>query len=70
MDQINTPRLLRRPEVLARIGVKTSALYEMVAKGAFPQPVPIGARSVAWVESEVNSWVQARIAARDTRKAA
>ena len=31
----------------------------------FPKPVKIGTRSVAWVEEEVDAWVEARVAARD-----
>ncbi|WP_043649322.1 helix-turn-helix transcriptional regulator [Chitinilyticum litopenaei] len=31
----------------------------------FPKPIKIGAHSVAFVESEVDAWIAARIAARD-----
>ena len=34
-------RLMRRPEVEAVCGVSRSLLYDMVAKGAFPQPLRI-----------------------------
>ena len=63
--QQSTPaRLLRLPEVERRTGFKRSALYKYVAGGAFPKPVKLG-RATAFVESEVDAWVRARIADRD-----
>lgn len=54
--------LLRLPQVLARVGLKTTRLYQLVGDGEFPAPVRIGERSVGWVESEVEEWLQRRIA--------
>lgn len=66
MSKTSEPaRLIRRPAVLDRTGLKTSALYEKMAAGDFPKPVTISARSVGWVEQEVDDWIRARIAARD-----
>jgi prophage regulatory protein len=36
-----------------------------MSREEFPRPVPIGARSVGWVEHEIESWIKGRIAARD-----
>ena len=57
-------RLLRLPDVLGRVGISRSAVYELVQRRAFPQPVKLGTRCTAWVETEVAEWVNARIAAR------
>ena len=65
-----TQRLIRRREVEQLTGLTRSTLYELVAKGKFPKPVPISAQAVAWVESEVADWQQRCIAQRDTRAAA
>lgn len=54
--------LLRLPQVLARVGLKTTRLYQLVGDGEFPAPVRIGERSVGWPEDEVEAWIQARIA--------
>lgn len=56
---------LRRPEVERRTGLSCSTLYELMAQGAFPKPVPLGPKSVGWRESEVWAWQQGRIAERD-----
>jgi hypothetical protein len=34
----------------------------------FPRPVPIGPHAVAWVESEVDEWIEGRLAAREDLK--
>lgn len=51
--------LLRRREVQSRTGLSRSAIY---ADKAFPRSIRIGARAVAWVESEVAGWIAERIA--------
>ncbi|MGD9660752.1 MAG: helix-turn-helix transcriptional regulator [Porticoccaceae bacterium] len=61
-------RLIRKPTVLNRIGHSNAWLYKKIAEGAFPQPVKLGARAVAWVESEVEEWILARIEERDGRR--
>jgi prophage regulatory protein len=55
-----TTKLLRRSDVMARTGLPTSTLYEKIAKGEFPRPVSLGARSVAWRESEIEDWIESR----------
>ncbi|WP_082925992.1 helix-turn-helix transcriptional regulator [Halomonas sp. G11] len=57
-------RLLRRKEVESRTGKSRSAIYEGIRKGTFPAPVPIGGKSVAWLEEEVESWIANCVAAR------
>lgn len=51
-------KLLRRPEVEARTGLSRSTLYDWMKRGAFPQPVKLGARLVAWRESDVAAWLE------------
>ena len=57
-------RFVRLPEVMARTGLSRSTIYVMVAAGRFPKPVPLGARAVGWIESELDEWVRERIAKR------
>ncbi len=57
--------ILRRREVEARTGLGCSTIYDGVKAGTFPAPVQLGPKSVGWVESEINAWLSARIAARD-----
>lgn len=53
--------LLRRRDVEARTGLPRSTLYRRISEGSFPPPVSIGMRSVAWIEAEVDGWINERI---------
>ncbi len=54
---------LRIGAVLQRTGFSRSMLYAEIAKGNFPRQVSLGARSVGWIESEVDEWIRQRILA-------
>ena len=58
-------RLMRLPEVEVKTSLRKSAIYQGVAEGTFPAPVHTGRRTTAWVEAEVQEWINARIKARD-----
>ncbi|HAX5307985.1 TPA: AlpA family transcriptional regulator [Escherichia coli O157] len=60
MNQHNT-RLIRLPEVLHRAGYGKAWIYHLINQNRFPSPVKIGARSVAFIESEVDEWIQLTI---------
>jgi len=50
-------RFLRLPEVKTRTGLSRTEIYALGQKGEFPKQLKIGARSVAWVASEVEEWI-------------
>ncbi len=52
--------LLRLGGVEARTGLKKSTIYRLMRERAFPQPVLVGTRSVAWLASEVDAWCASR----------
>lgn len=56
-------RLLRRPDVLHRCGISNSTLHRLINAGDFPAPIQISPRAVAWIEFEVDTWIQQRIQA-------
>jgi prophage regulatory protein len=61
-------RFLRRPDVEKATGLTRSSIYELMAAGKFPKPVPLtGGQAVAWIESEIIAWQKHRIAAREDR---
>ncbi|MGC9984731.1 MAG: AlpA family transcriptional regulator [Polyangia bacterium] len=55
-------RILRRRQVEALTGWARSTIYQGMAEGRFPKPIHLGPRSVGWLASEIEGWVQARIA--------
>lgn len=58
--------LLRRPLVLQRTGLRSTALDDAISRGEFPMPITItdSGRAVAWLEGEVDEWLADRIAKR------
>jgi prophage regulatory protein len=61
-------RILRRPEVELRTGLSNSQRDILEARGEFPRRVPLGPRTVGWIEAEIDAWCAERIAARDDRQ--
>ena len=57
-------RLLRLSEVLARVGLGRSSIYNRIRAETFPKPVDLGG-AVAWVEAEIDAWIAERIRSRD-----
>jgi prophage regulatory protein len=59
-----THTMLRLPAVRARTGLSRSTIYLRVADGSFPLPVKLGGRAVAWLEAEIQEWLQRKVDAR------
>jgi prophage regulatory protein len=59
-----TDRLLKLPEVIQVTGLSKSGIARKEKAGEFPRRIKLGARSVAWSETEINAWVQAIKTAR------
>jgi prophage regulatory protein len=49
------PRIVRLPELSARLGLSVSSIYVLIAKSALPKPFALvpGGRAVGWLESDV-----------------
>ena len=55
-------RFLRLPEVMARTGLSRSTIYVRLEQGLFPRPVSLGGRAVGWIDSEIDEWMNNRVA--------
>lgn len=53
-------RLLRLQEVSSVVGLGRSSIYRLVHLRMFPAPKKLGTRSVAWLQSDVELWIDAR----------
>ena len=51
-------RLLRLPEVIARVGLKRSAIYQRMSEGRFPRSRSLGPKCAVWVEAEIDDWIR------------
>lgn len=58
-------RLIRLKEVMNLTGLSRSGIYKYISEERFPPSVELGGRAVAWVESEVHSWIESIISHRD-----
>ena len=78
MDKKQSPqkRLIRLPEVLTRTGYGRTTIYRKMEDGSFPRSVKLGgppidpnvfdSRAIAWIEDEVEQWIESRIEERDS----
>ena len=68
-------RFIRLPEVLSRTGYGRSTIYRKMEDGSFPRCVKLGGpledtnafdcRAIAWIEEEVDQWMESMIEERD-----
>ena len=61
----STPeRLIKLPEVLARVALSKSSVYEMLGRTppAFPRPLKLSRRAVCWPASTIDAWIAERVA--------
>lgn len=54
-------KLLSMAQVTAATTLSSTSIYRLVKSGAFPQPLKLQDRTVAWVEEEVSAWIEKRI---------
>jgi prophage regulatory protein len=68
-------RFIRLNEVMSRTGYGRTSIYRKMEDGDFPKNVKLGgpledpdafdSRAVAWIEDEVEQWIDSRIEGRD-----
>ena len=51
-------RLIRLSEVMNKTGFGKAWIYRLISQNRFPQPVKIGIRAIAFIESEIDDWIQ------------
>ncbi|MDX1901858.1 MAG: AlpA family transcriptional regulator [Gammaproteobacteria bacterium] len=54
-------KILRLPKVSEITGLSRSTIYLKVSQRLFPSPILLGKRSVGWIESEINNWIDQQI---------
>jgi len=57
--------MLKLPDVEAKTGLSRETIYRGGREGWFPKPVKISQAATAWVEGEIQAYLEERIAARD-----
>ena len=66
MIDVETPRISieRLPQVMARTGLTRSTLLNLQRRGAFPQSFPLSGRTVGFLTSDIDAWIEAKAAKR------
>ena len=69
-------RFIRLSEVMSRTGYGRTSIYRKMEDGSFPKSLKLGgppkdpnefdSRAIAWIEEEVDQWVEDRIEDRDS----
>ena len=54
-------RLIRLPEVMDRVGLRRTAIYQRMREGRFPKSRSLGPRCTVWVEAEIEAWIKSVI---------
>jgi prophage regulatory protein len=59
-DIASAPLFLRIGGVMRLTGLGRSTIYRMMAEDAFPQPVRLTRRLIAWRRADLDQWSDAR----------
>jgi prophage regulatory protein len=69
-------RFIRLSEVMSRTGYGRTSIYRKMEDGSFPKSLKLGgppkdpnefdSRAIAWIEEEVDQWIESRIQDRVT----
>ena len=64
-------RFIRLSEVMSRTGYGRTSIYRKMEDGSFPKSLKLGgppkdpnefdSRAIAWLEAEVDQWIESRI---------
>ena len=55
-------KIKRIKDVKNIVGLSRSSIYAMMATENFPKSIPLGLRSVGWLESDIQDWIDSRVA--------
>ena len=57
-------RVLRLREVMHLTGLSRSTIYVYMNNERFPKSINLGARSVGWIEHEIEEWIEDKVRLR------
>lgn len=55
---ISNTKLIRLSEVMSKTGYSKSWIYKLIKKNHFPKSIKIGTRSVAFIDREIEEWIE------------
>lgn len=61
-------KLLTMKDVTEKMGVARGNIYKMMREQAFPLPIQLSPRRIAWIESEIDDWIHKRFVEAKKRR--
>jgi len=55
---ISNIKLISLSAVINKTGYSKSWIYKLIRNKQFPQPIKIGSRAVAFIEGEIDEWIE------------
>lgn len=50
-------KFIRLPDVTQITGLPKSTIYRKISEKSFPKQYPLGPKTVAWLESDIQKWI-------------
>ena len=54
-------KMLRLPSVIELTGLSRSSIYLRMKNKVFPQSISLGDRAIAWLESDIEQWIEEKV---------
>jgi prophage regulatory protein len=64
MNQAVNMRAIRMPEIQNRTGLSKTHIYRLIKLGQFPKPFKLSERAIAFLESDIDLWLEGRHSGR------
>jgi len=61
----NDEAILRKPALRRMVSMSDATIWRMERQGKFPKRIPLGAKSVGWLRSEILAWIYHRANERE-----
>lgn len=55
-------QIIKLPEVVKTTGLARSTIYKLISENSFPKQIKLTSFSSGWIQSEVDQWIEERIA--------
>ena len=58
---ITEQQFIRLGEVIRITSLSKTSIYRLISEGTFPKQIQVGKRSVVWVRSDINNWINQKL---------
>lgn len=63
MQQSNSSYIIRLRKVIEKTGLSRSTIYNLINSNQFVPKIQISVRAIGFLESDIDAWIAARVAA-------